>query len=61
MLMDMRDDMPEIKRIAEAAGMSCRALALRFGIPRRTMEGWSAGVRTPPAYVLAMMRELLKI
>lgn len=60
-MMDMHDDTPEIKQIAEAAGMSCRALALRFGIPRRTMEGWSAGVRTPPSYVLAMMREILKL
>lgn len=48
-----------VKDIAAAAGMSCRKLAERFGIPYRTMEGWSSGKRVPPDYILAMMREIL--
>lgn len=51
----------EIKEIAAAAGMSCRKLAERFGIPYRTMEDWSSGKRVPPDYVLAMMREILGV
>lgn len=48
-----------IREIADAAHMSLRALAARFGIPVRTMEDWSAGRRTPPPYVLQMMIECL--
>lgn len=50
-----------IKEIAAAAGMSCRKLAERFGIPYRTMEDWSAGKRLPPDYVINMMREILGV
>lgn len=51
----------DVKRIAAAAGMSCRKLAERFDIPYRTMENWSSGVASPPPYVLAMMREILGV
>ena len=54
-------DTTTVKEIAAAAGMSCRKLAERFGIPYRTMEDWSSSKRTPPDYVLAMMREILGI
>lgn len=50
-----------IKEIAAAAGISCRKLAERFGIPYRTMEDWSAGKRTPPDYVINMIREILGV
>ena len=50
-----------VKEIANAANMSCRALAERFRIPYRTMEDWSSGRRTPPSYVLLMMQECLNL
>lgn len=50
-----------VKEIAAAAGMSCRKLAERFGIPYRTMEDWSSGKRVPPDYLLAMMCEILSV
>lgn len=48
-----------IMEIAEAAGLSHRKLAERFGIPYRTVENWCSGNRTPPDYVLLMMQECL--
>lgn len=54
-------DSMTVKDIAAAAGMSCRKLAERFGIPYRTMEDWSSGKRVPPDYLLAMMREILGV
>ena len=49
-----------VKEIAANAGMSNRQLAERFCIPYRTVEDWSAGVRTPPVWVLLMMQEVFK-
>lgn len=48
-----------VKEIAAAAGLSCRKLAERFGIPYRTMEDWSAGKSTCPLYTRLMMQECL--
>lgn len=48
-----------IKDIADASGLSQRKLAERFFIPYRTVEDWSAGKRTPPAYVRLMMQECI--
>ncbi len=48
-----------VRAIAKDGGISMRALAERFGVPYRTVEDWAAGKRTPPAYVLLMMQELL--
>lgn len=46
--------------LAERYGLSHRAFARRFGIPYRTIEDWSRGVRIPPAYVIEMAAELLE-
>ena len=48
-----------IKQIAAAAGMSMNKLADRFAIPRRTVENWSAGVRTPSLWELLVIQEAL--
>lgn len=50
-----------IQSISAASGLSYRKLAERFGIPYRTMENWSSGLREPPSYVLSMMCEILQI
>ena len=49
----------DVKGICEEAGLTQRDLAERFFIPRRTVEDWCRGVRTPPDYVRLMMQELL--
>lgn len=50
-----------VKQILQAAGITQKQLSERFGIPRRTIEDWSRGVRTCPVYVRRMMQELLDL
>ena len=45
--------------ICAAAGLSQTAFAVRFCIPKRTVEDWCRGIRTPPDYVRLMMIRLL--
>ena len=52
--------MPDIRTLAADAGLSLRTLALRFGIPYRTVQDWAAGRRTPPPYVLRLLEEALR-
>lgn len=42
-----------------ASGMTQTALAKRFKIPLRTVQGWCNGTRKATPYVLGMMREIL--
>ena len=41
----------QLKAARAAAGMSQQATADRMLIPKRTIEAWETGVRTPPPYV----------
>ena len=50
-----------IKEICQKYGLGQSALARRFGIPIRTVQQWYAGDRTPPAYVVAMIKEILDL
>lgn len=48
-----------VKEMRERAGMTQAQFAERFCIPKRTIENWEGGSRTPPDYVRLMMaREL---
>lgn len=49
-----------IKEICEQYSIGQSALARRFGIPIRTVQQWYAGDRTPPPYVVAMIKEILE-
>lgn len=40
-----------LKQARAAAGMSQQGMADRMLIPKRTIENWEAGDRTPPPYV----------
>ena len=40
-----------LKAARSAAGISQQAMADRMLIPKRTIEDWEAGRRTPPPYV----------
>lgn len=53
--------MDDIRTLAAEAGLSLMALARRFDIPYRTVQDWAAGRRTPPDYVLRMIREILAV
>ena len=51
-----------IKEIAADAGMSVRAMAIRFCIPQRTVESWCGttdAARQCPLYTRLMMQECL--
>lgn len=48
-----------VKELMKKHHLTMKALSLRFGIPLRTVENWSAGVNTPPDYLVRMMDELL--
>jgi len=40
-----------LKQARAAAGISQQGMADRMLIPKRTIENWEAGDRTPPPYV----------
>ncbi len=49
-----------VQEFIKATGMTHKQLSERFGIPKRTIEDWSRGVRKCPDYVVKMMEEILK-
>ena len=49
-----------VQEFIKATGMTHKQLSERFGIPKRTIEDWSRGVRKCPEYVVKMMEEILK-
>ena len=49
-----------IKEICEMFKISQTQLSRRFGIPLRTVQGWYAGERKPPAYIVNMIAEILQ-
>lgn len=53
----MFKDSLKLKRTA--AGWSIAKTSLKTGVPVRTLEDWERGVRTPPAYVSALVLEKL--
>lgn len=53
--------MQTIKDLCAQYGLSQSALARRFNIPLRTLQDWYSERRTPPAYVVEMMAQLLEI
>lgn len=47
----MTDFAQTLKRVRAAAGLSQQGMADRMLIPKRTIEKWETGERTPPPYV----------
>lgn len=50
----------QLKEARAAAGLSQQAMADRMLIPKRTIEDWEAGRRTPPPYVQRFVLNELK-
>lgn len=44
-----------IKELRKKSGLSQAKFSDRYGIPKRTIEDWEAGKRTPPQYVVDML------
>ena len=49
----------DIKTIRRATGLTQAAFAARYGIPRRTVENWEAGVNVPPKYVVNLLAQVV--
>jgi DNA-binding transcriptional regulator YiaG len=49
-----------IKSLREASGMTQKAFAEYFGIPKRTVENWEGGKNKCPSYLLDLMEYKLR-
>ena len=50
----------EFRDLLQSTGLSQRAFALKFQIPRRTVENWCTDKSTIPPYVLGMLKTILE-
>lgn len=50
----------KIKEIRNASGLTQEAFARKYNIPKRTLEGWEAGKRNPPSYVLNLLERVVE-
>ena len=51
--------MTTIKEARQAAGLSQQGITDALGIPKRTLQDWEAGKRTPPGWAEALVIEKL--
>lgn len=49
-----------IKEIRAMSGLTQKAFAEKYGIPKRTLESWEMGERKPPEYVVALLEKAVK-
>jgi len=54
------DLMKTIKEARQAAGLSQQGVTDTLGIPRRTLQDWETGKRTPPGWAEALVVEKLE-
>ena len=47
--------MMDIKELRIRTGMTQKEFAKYFNIPKRTIENWEGGQRTPPPYVVELI------
>lgn len=52
--------MTTIKEARKAAGLSQQGVTDALGIPKRTLQDWEAGKRTPPGWAEALIIEKLE-
>ena len=52
--------MKTIKEARQAAGLSQQGVTDTLGIPRRTLQDWETGKRTPPGWAEALVIEKLE-
>lgn len=56
----MNNTKERIKIIKDKHDLTNTAIAIKFGIPLRTVESWSAGKREAPPYLLNLIERTLK-
>ena len=52
--------MKTIKEARQAAGLSQQGVTNTLGIPKRTLQDWESGKRTPPGWAEALVIEKLE-
>ena len=52
--------MKTIKEARQSAGLSQQGVTDVLGIPRRTLQDWESGKRTPPGWAEALVVEKLE-
>lgn len=52
--------MTTIREARQAAGLSQQGVTDALGIPKRTLQDWEAGKRTPPGWAEALVVEKLE-
>ncbi|WP_353937750.1 helix-turn-helix domain-containing protein [uncultured Acidaminococcus sp.] len=52
--------MTSIKEARQAAGLTQQGVTNTLGIPKRTLQDWESGKRTPPGWAEALVVEKLK-
>ena len=53
------DEINPVLMLRKQYGLTQKALADKYGIPKRTIENWEGGVSEPPAYVLKLLERVL--
>ena len=49
-----------VKEMRMKLDMTQETFSQRYNIPKRTIENWESGKRTPPAYVLEMLENAVR-
>lgn len=52
--------MNEIQKIRQSTGLSQSKFSAHFGIPITTLQDWEHNRRTPPAYVINMIKQIIQ-
>ena len=55
-LVGVLSEQADFKELRIKSGMSQKVFADFFGIPKRTVENWEAGVNNCPSYLLDLMK-----
>lgn len=50
----------EVKELRMLSGLSQQAFSEKYGIPKRSIENWESGKRTPPEYVISLLERAVK-
>lgn len=50
----------KIKELRSIAGLSQQAFSDKYNIPKRSIENWESGKRTPPEYVISLLERAVK-
>lgn len=49
-----------IKALRASTGLSQKAFAEKFDIPKRTIENWEGGQTDPPGYVVRLLKQAIE-